>query len=192
MVAEDGRFRIVAHNGHLLSGSLQMNGDTFYGVGVDFATTNIEYFSGPTTGLQVEGSLSERSVFAGSWNTEWGFYGKFGFEYRQELYEIRSSFDALAGVWSSYHGDSIEGVWTVETDGRFNGQDDSGCLLSGYFALIDERYSLVDVELTITDCELASTYSGLAYRQNLVDWWEAAIELSVDDGERVLRIVLLK
>ena len=57
LVSEDGRIRIMAENGHLLRASLQMDGDTFYGIGVDFAASGVEYFSGPTTGLFVQGSV---------------------------------------------------------------------------------------------------------------------------------------
>ena len=191
LVSEDGRFRVIGENGHLLSGSLQTDGDTFYGNGVDFAASGIEYFSGPTTALFVQGSVLERNVLEGRWGTEWGFYGYFSFIYGQETYEKPISLDLLAGVWPSYYGESIEGVWTIEADGRFNGQDQSGCLQSGHLALIDDRFSMLEVELTVTGCELAGSYTGLAYREELVDWWDETITLSVDDGQQALRILLL-
>lgn len=192
LVSEDGRFRIIAENGRLLRGSLQTDGDTFYGTGVDFAASGGEYFSGPTTGLFVQGSVLERSVFEGRWGTEWGSYGYFSFDYGQETYEKASSLDALAGVWLSFYGGSIEGVWTIEPDGRFNGQDQSACLQSGHFALIDDRFSMLEVELTVTGCELAGSYTGLAFREKLVDWRDAAITLSVDDGQQGLHIGLAR
>ena len=192
LVSEDGRFRIIAENDHLLRGSLQTDGDTFNGIGVDFAASGIEYFSGPTTHVFVQGLVLERSVFEGRWGTEWGSYGYFIFYYGQETYEKASSLDALAGVWPSFYGDSIEGVWTIEPDGRFNGQDQSGCLQSGHFALIDDRFSMLEVELTVTGCELAGSYNGLAYREELVDWWDEAITLSVDDGQQSLHIGLAR
>ncbi len=191
LVSEDGRFRIIGEGGHLLRGSLQTDGDTFNGDGVDFAKEGIEYFSGPTTHLFIAGSVEERSLLEGRWGTEWGFYGYFSFDYGQETYDKPTPLDSLAGVWQSPHGASIEGVWTIEPDGRFHGQDQSGCFQSGKFALIDERYSVLEVELTVTGCVLAGTYTGLAYREDLVDLWDKSITLSVDDGEQALGILLL-
>lgn len=192
LVSEDGRFRIIAGYGHLLRGSLQTDGNTFYGSGVDFAAQGLEYFSGPTTGLFVQGSVVERSVFEGRWGTEWGFYGYFSFDYIQSIYDKPSSLDALAGVWPSFYGDGIEGVWTIEPDGRFNGQDQSGCLQSGRFALIDDHFNMLEVELTVTGCDLSGSYTGLAYREDLVDWWDEAITVSVDSGQRGLHIGLAR
>lgn len=196
-VTEDGRFRIDAGDHHLLSGSLRTDGDTFYGNGVDFARAGTEYFSGPTTALFVQGSVQERSALDGRWGTEWGSYGYFSFYYDEHVYETPSSLESLAGVWPSIYNDyndsvvGVEGVWTIETDGRFDGQDEKGCLHSGQFALIDDRFSLLEVELTILGCDLAGSYTGLAHRAELVDWWNEAITLSVDDGQQALRILLL-
>jgi len=192
MVSEDGRFRIIA-NEHLLAGSLQTSGDLFRGGGIDFAPPGVEYFSGPTTNLFVEGRIDERQVLEGRWGTEWGHYGYFTFYYDQQAYERPTSLADLAGVWPSYathSGSPIEGVWTIEPDGRFNGQDALGCLQSGQFSLIDDRYSIVSVQLTILGCELAGSFSGLARREDLVDWWEHGINMSVDDGARAFRILL--
>lgn len=191
LVSEDGRFRIIGEGGHLLRGSLQTDGDTFNGSGLDFAKEHVEYFSGPTTYLFVAGSVEERSLLEGRWGTEWGFYGYFSIDYSQETYDQPTSLDELAGVWPSHYGASVEGVWTIEPDGRFNGQDQSGCLQSGQFALIDERFSILEVVLTVTGCALAGSYTGLAYQEDLVDRWDKAITLSVDDGEQALRILLL-
>jgi len=196
-VTEDGRFRIDAGDNHLLSGSIRVDGDTFDGNGVDFAATGTEYFSGPTTSLFVLGSVKERSELDGRWGTEWGSYGYFSFQYGEIAYNKPSSLEALAGVWPSIYNDynagvdSVDGVWTIEPDGQFNGQDEKGCLHSGQFALIDDRYSLLEVELKIQGCDLAGSYTGLAYHEELADWWDEAITLSVDDGQRALRILLL-
>jgi hypothetical protein len=197
LVTEDGLFRIDAGDHHLLSGSLRMDGDTFNGHGVDFAGAGTEYFSGPTTSLFVQGSVKERSELDGRWGTEWGSFGYFSFYYGEDAYEKPSTLEALAGVWPSIYNDyinpidSVDGTWTIEPDGQFNGQDEKGCLHSGQFALIDDRFSLLEVELTILGCDLAGYYTGLAYREELVDWWDKAITLSVDDGQRALRIILL-
>jgi hypothetical protein len=194
MISEDGRFRIIAENEHLLAGELQTTRDLFRGWGIDFAAAGVEYFSGPTTNLFVEGLVAERQSLAGRWGTEWGFYGYFTFDYVQQTYERPTSFTDLAGVWPTYatfSGVPVEGSWTIEEDGRFNGQDDRGCLQSGQFSLIDNRYSIVSVQLTVMACELAGSYSGLAQLEDLVDWGDTAITVSVDDGARALRIVLL-
>jgi hypothetical protein len=194
MISEDGRFRINAENGHLLAGELQTTRDLFRGSGIDFAAAGVEYFSGPTTNLFVEGLVAERQSLAGRWGTEWGFYGYFTFDYVQQAYERPTSLADLAGVWPSYatlSGVPAEGSWTIEADGRFNGQDDRGCLQSGQFSLIDDRYSIVSVQLTVIACEFAGNYSGLAQLEDLVDWWDTAITVSVDDGARALRILLL-
>lgn len=192
LVSEDGRFRIIGDNGHLLSGVLQTDGDTFRGDGRDFAPAGVEYFSGPTTHLFLDGSVQERSLLVGRWGTEWGDYGYFTFNYQQEWYETRVTLDDLAGVWPTYYGESIEGTWTVEPDGRFNGQDRDGCLHSGEFSVIDERYSIVSIELAITGCSLAGSWSGLANRTKPADWWEWSIDVSVDDGTYPFRILLLQ
>jgi hypothetical protein len=192
-VTEDGRFRFDAGNHHLLSGALRTDGDTFYGTGVDFAATGTEYLFGPTTSLFVQGSVKERSELNGRWGTEWGSYGYFNFQYGEDAYDEPSSLDALAGVWQSiYHDgvDGLDGVWTIEPDGQFNGQDQKGCLYSGQFALIDDRFSLLEVELMILGCDLAGSYTGLAFRREFVVWPGESITLSVDDGQRALRILL--
>ena len=194
MISEDGRFRIIAENEHLLAGELQTTRDLFRGWGIDFAPAGVEYFSGPTTNLFVEGLVAERQSLTGRWGTDWGFYGYFTFDYVQQAYERPTSLADLAGVRSSYatlSGAPVEGSWTIEADGRFNGQDNRGCLQSGQFSLIDDRYSIVSVQLTVMACELAGSYGGLAQLEDLVDWWDTAITVSVDDGARALRILLL-
>lgn len=113
----------------------------------------------------------------------------------QQTYERATSLADLAGVWASYatlSGAPVEGSWTIEPDGRFNGQDDRGCLQSGQFSLVDDRYSIVSVQLTVMACEFGGSYSGLAQLEDLVDWWDTGITVSVDDGARALRIVLLR
>lgn len=65
MISEDGRFRIVAENEHLLAGELQTTRDLFRGGGIDFAPAGVEYFSGPTTHLFVEGLVAERQSLVG-------------------------------------------------------------------------------------------------------------------------------
>lgn len=192
-VSEDGRFRIMAAGEHLLAGILQTDGDVLTGHGVDFAPVGTEYFSGPTTSLFIAGRIAERDALVARWGTEWGAYGYFDFTYVPGSYERATPLADLAGVWplaANYAGSPVEGVWTIEPDGRFSGQDDQGCLQEGQFSLIDEAYSLVAVRLTVTACALAGSYSGLAQREDLVDWWEKAIMVSVDDGSRVLRIGL--
>lgn len=194
MISEDGRFRIIAENEHLLAGEWQTTRDLFRGSGVDFAAAGVEYFSGPTTKLFVEGLVAERQSLTGRWGTEWGFYGYFSFDYAQQSYERPTSLADLAGVWPSYatlSGAPVEGSWTIEADGRFNGQDERGCLQSGQFSLIDDRYSIVSVQLTVMGCELAGSYNGLAQLEDLVDWWDTAVTVSVDDGAQALRILLI-
>ena len=192
LVSEDGRFRIIGETGHLLRGTLQTDGDTFRGNGSDFAPAGVEYYSGPTTDLFIEGSVRERKSFDGRWGTEWGHFGYFSFEYLEDTYNRSTTLEDLAGVWPVYYGESIEGSWTVEPDGRFNGQSQDGCLQSGEFSLVDERYSIVSVEVAITGCSLSGSYSGLANRVKLNDWWEWAIDVSVDDGKKVFGILLLR
>ena len=194
MISEDGRFRIVAENGHLLAGELQTTRDLFRGSGIDFAPAGTEYFSGPTTYLFVEGLVAERQSLTGRWGTEWGSYGYFTLDYVQQIYERPTPLADLAGVWSSYATLSqapVEGSWTIEADGRFSGQDTLGCLASGQFSLIDDRYSIVSVQLTVMACEFAGSYSGFAQLEDLVDWRDTAITVSVDNGNRALRILLL-
>lgn len=193
MVSEDGRFRILDEYEHLLAGVLQTTGDLFAGGGVDFATPGVEYFSGPTTHLWVDGRVAERQTLEGRWGTEWGFYGYFIFDYVQQSYARPTSLADLVGVWpvsATYLRNPVEGVWTIAPNGWFSGQDDLGCLQSGQFSLIDDRYNIVSVQLEVTDCELAGSYTGLATLQDLVDRWEKSITVSVDDGARALRIVL--
>jgi len=193
MVSEDGRFRIITEDDHVLAGALATSGDSFNGSGLDFAPPGTEYFSGPSTEMFVTGRIAERQTFAGRWGTEWGGYGVFHFDYDREAHERATSLADLEGVWPSYAthlGSPVAGVWTVEADGRFSGQDELGCLQTGQFSLIEERYNIVSVELAVSGCALAGTYSGLARRDILVDWWEKGITVSVDDGSRALRILL--
>ena len=193
MISEDGRFRMLADNEHLLAGELQTAGDLFMGVGIDFAPAGVEYFSGPTTNLFVEGLIAERQKLEGRWGTEWGHYGYFTFDYVQPSYERPTPLADLAGVWLSsatVMGMPVAGAWTIESDGRLNGQDERGCLYSGQFSLIDDRYSIVSAQVTVTACGFAGSYSGLAQREDLVDWWEKAITVSIDDGARALRVGL--
>ena len=195
MISEDGRFRIIAENEHLLAGEWQTTRDLFRGWGLDFAAAGVEYFSGPTTSLFVEGLVAERQSLNGRWGTEWGFYGYFTFDYVQQTYERPTALADLAGTWSSYatlSGAPVEGSWTVEADGRFDGQDGRGCLQSGQFSLIDDRYSIVSVQLTVMACDFAGSYSGLAQLEDLVDGWDTSIMVSVDNGARALRILLLE
>lgn len=193
LVSEDGRFRIIDANGHVLAGGLGTTGNVFHGGGTDFAATGIEYFSGPTTSMFVEGTIAERDTWEGRWGTEWGFYGYFTFEYVGGIYERPTTLADLSGVWPlavNYAGVPHEGAWTVEPDGRFDGQDDNGCLQSGQFSVVDERYSLFAVDVSVTGCDLAGSYTGLALYEDLVDLWEKSVTVSVDDGARVMRIGL--
>ena len=193
MISEDGRFRILGEHEHVLAGVLQTRGDLFQGQGLDFARAGIEYFSGPSTGLWVAGRVSERQALQGRWGTEWGFYGYFTFEYEQAVHERATSLAEFAGVWplyAVYSENHVEGTWTIEADGRFDGQDDMGCLQSGQFSLVDERYSIVAVQMTVTGCALAGSYSGLAQLEDLVDWWQKSITISVDNGSQALRILM--
>lgn len=195
LVSEDGRFRVFLDDGHTLAGTLGTRGNVFDGGGIDFAGAGKEYFSGPTTHLWVQGTMTERQAMEGRWGTEWGSYGYFRFAYQPQAYESGSSFDALVGVWPlvwRYLDQTSDGVWTIEPDGRFSGQDESGCLQEGRFSMIDDRYSLLAVELTISGCFLSGSYTGLAYREELVDWWEAGITVSIDNGERPLFILMAK
>jgi len=194
MISEDGRFRIIAEDGHLLTGVLQTTRDLFEGSGIDFAPAGAEYVFGPTTNLFVAGLVAERQTLEGRWGTEWGPWGYFTFDYMQQTYERATSLADLAGVWSSYAsyaGNPAEGVWTIENDGRFSGQDNLGCLQSGQFSLVDDRYNIVSVQLTVSACEFAGTYSGLADLEDLADWWESLITVSVDNGATALRIQLV-
>jgi hypothetical protein len=193
MVSEDGRFRILAYSEQLLAGVLGTTGDLFDGTGTDFAPVGIQYFSGPTTDLFVQGRIDERQKLVGRWGTEWGNYGTFSFEYVGDNYERPTPLADLAGAWplaTNYLGQSHMGIWTVEPNGRFDGQDDIGCLYSGQFSLVDERYSILAVELGVTGCDLAGSYNGLALYEDLIDWWEKGMTVSVDDGTRALRIGL--
>ncbi len=160
---------------------------------LEFAPAGVEYFSGPTTNLFVEGLIAERQSIEGRWGTEWGSYGYFTLEYVQQSYERATPLAELAGAWPSYMnylGKPVEGVWTIEADGQFSGQDEMGCLQTGQFSIIDERYSIVAVQLTLMGCELVGSYSGLAQLEDLVDWWDKGITVSVNDGARALRILL--
>jgi len=193
MISEDGQFRIIDENNHLLTGVLQTSGNRFTGGGIDIAPLGIEYFSGPSTNLFVVGSVDERNTLDGRWGTEWGNYGYFRFVYVQESYERPTPLADLAGVWPTsmtVSGQPVEGVWTIEPDGRFSGQDASGCLLSGQLSLIDDRYSIVAVQLDVTGCELTGSYAGLAQRDDPGEPAGKAITVSVDDGTRSLRISL--
>lgn len=193
MITEDGRFHVIVGDGRLLTGTLGTDGNLVNGHGVDYAVRGVEYFSGPSTGLFVQGSLVERESFEGRWGTEWGGYGYFDFGYRQQAYERATTLADLAGVWPMYsnHSHPEEGVWTVEADGRFNGQDGAGCLYSGQFSLIDERFSIVMADVAVTGCESEGTYAGLAFVEDLVDWWEKGITVSVDNGKQALQILLV-
>ncbi len=191
IVTEDGRFRIIGADEHVLRGDLWMDGDTFDGFGVDFAPTGVEYFSGPTTSMFVAGNVRERELLEGRWGTEWGDYGYFGFDYKPSIYERATPLADLAGTWPTDRaGGPAPGVWTIESDGRFEGQDDQGCLYAGQFYIIDDRFSVLDIDLSVTDCGLAGFYTGLAYYEKLVDWWDKGINVYVDDGQRALRIVM--
>ena len=191
LVGDDGTFRILGENGHLLTGTLSTSGDTFRGTGVDFAATGTEYFSGSTTNMFVEGVIAERQTLEGRWGTEWGSYGYFSFEFNPHAYFEPTSLKDLAAEWSTYTTEGVEGTWTVEADGRFSGEDQQGCLQTGQFSLIDSRFSLMAVEVTVTACGLAGRYSGLAFYQDLIDWWDAGITISIDDGARALRSLLV-
>jgi hypothetical protein len=170
------------------------DGDLFLGIGVDIAPHGVEYFSGPTTSLFVQGAIAERQTLEGRWGTEWGDYGFFTFHYQQDLYERATPLEDLAGTWPSsttYFGSPTDGEWVIKTDGSFSGSDERSCVQSGRFSLIDGRYSVVAVDLAVTGCDLAGTYKGLAHREDLVDWWEKSIILSVDDGNRALTYLLV-
>ena len=193
MITEDGRFHVIIGDGRILTGTLGTDGNLVYGNGVDYAAHGVEYFSGPSTGLFVQGSLVERESFESRWGTEWGGYGYFDFGYRQQAYERATSLTDLAGAWSQGYvnfGNPVGGVWTVETNGVFNGQDELGCLYSGQFSLIDERFSIVAADVAVSGCASTGTYSGLAYLEDLVDWYEKAITVSVDNGIQALHIGL--
>jgi hypothetical protein len=193
MVTEDGRFHIVVGDGRLLTGTLGTGGNLVDGHGIDYARDGFEYFSGPTTGLFVQGTVVERQKLQGRWGTEWGGYGYFDLDYLQEAYERPTPLADLAGAWplySNHTGIPVEGVWTVEADGRFDGQDGAGCLYSGQFSLIDERFSIVAVDISLSGCSRAGTYTGLAYREDLVDWYEKGIVISVDNGKQALHLSL--
>jgi hypothetical protein len=190
MVSEDGRFRILGADGHVLAGSLGTSGDLLSGSGIDFATPGVEYLSGPTTDLWIDGQVAERQSMKGRWGTEWGGYGFFTFDYAQELHQQPTSLTDLAGVWQSEvpnFGQTHIGAWTVEPDGRFSGQDNLGCLQSGQFSLIDDRFNIVAVQLDVAGCNLAGSYSGLA---QLTHPWGKLLNVFVDDGAHAMSVYL--
>jgi hypothetical protein len=75
-------------------------------------------------------------------------------------------------------------------DGRGAGQDARGCLQSGQFALIDERYDLYEVAVTVLGCPLAGSYSGLASLREVYWGIRPGMTVSVDDGTHAFTISL--
>lgn len=189
-VTEDGRFRIFGPDRLLLRGQLDSDGDTFSGDGREFA------FSGPVdqsgTSLVTSGSIAERASLDGRWSTDAGFNGVFALHYDPGYHLLPSSFDELPGARSTWDlNTNVLGIWTIEPDGRFNGQDEVGCAQSGHFALVDARYNLYELEYTIVGCVEAGSYSGLATvgRDGLSG--DRLLDISVDDGnQRALRIII--
>ncbi|MGB5245617.1 MAG: hypothetical protein WBN34_03655, partial [Woeseia sp.] len=105
---------------------------------------------------------------------------------------LPSSFDEFPGTRETWElNTNAEGVWTIEPDGRFNGQDDRGCSQSGEFRLIDSRYNLYEIEYTVVGCADAGFYSGLATVGNDGLTGDRLLDISVDNGDqRAYRILI--
>ena len=189
-VTEDGRFRIFGPDRLLLRGQLGTDGDTFSGSGREFAYSGAVDQS--STSLVTAGSIAERASLDGRWSTDTGFNGVIALHYDPGYHIQPSSFDELPGARSTWILNSnVLGIWTIEPDGRFNGQDEVGCAQSGHFALIDARYNLYELEYTVVGCAGAGSYSGLATvgRDGLTG--DRLLDISADDGnQRALRIII--
>jgi hypothetical protein len=179
LATDDGRFRILDTHGHLLRGSMRVEGNDFRGWGIDFAAYGAEYYSGALTWLWVDGRVRGRSTLTGRWGTEWGDYGTFFFVYRESA---PAELGPLAGVWEVWENPSAaHGVWTFDLSGRLEGQDDQGCFQNGRLTPVGDGSRLYAVELTVTRCSVAGSYRGLASRE-LGDWPQI-VKISVDDSE---------
>ncbi|MDX1405753.1 MAG: hypothetical protein R3192_14500 [Woeseiaceae bacterium] len=186
MVGEHGRFALTYYPSNAaVSGSMDILGDEFAGVGLAFADQGDTWSDGSAvTEFATAGQISERASITGTWSTASGDSGCFELDrYYDYAYEEMSAVNLLAGLWL---GDPD---LSVNQDGSFFGQDSSGCSWNGEFRMIDAQYNMYDVVAEISGCGKAGQYTGLAYR-DYVFVPERALLMAINDSNRFIRLHL--
>lgn len=196
LIAQDGRFRIVsisADVSDILSGDLEMDGDTFASDGKYFFSGGADCADCWSTSLFVAGFVRDRQHLEGRWVADWGGSGYFVFEYLGIGYEDQIGdivwSTSLTGEWDGFGDDYGLGDigWTVDTAGRLDGSDSSGCTYTGKAVLADSRFNLIEVEVTLSGCESRGTYTGFAMKSS--GPFNDSLWVAMDDGaNRALRL----
>jgi len=112
---------------------------------------------------EISGSFVEREQISGTSRFEDGTPGgTFLYNY-DPTYEIPSSLNSIAGLYS---GTNEEGnfaeVFTIDASGAVTGFDADGCVVNGDIKLVDTRYTIYEIQLVISACETDRNISGLA------------------------------
>jgi hypothetical protein len=196
LVSEDGRFQIQAyryndnnlcHNWDAeLSGRMTTAGNSLNGSGRIFAIAPTLVDGTTAADLQIDGVVAERDSISGTWNASSGDSGCFqlGYDWGAE-YETPSTLANLAGEWTANHSAGSSRL-SVEADGSLSGSDRYGCIWTGHFGLIDERYSFYEFEAELQACDRAGRYTGLAWHTWGWDPGEFWLQVLADDGEQAL------
>lgn len=193
LASEDGRFHLIsAESETQFAGSHSVDADHVVGLGLGYAGPGATWLDGASvTGISTDAQVVERDTLSGVWNTDSGESGSFEFFYDAE-YERRSSLAILEGQWTAYDDvGNPSATFTIDARGQFTGQNALGCVSSGEFSLIDDRYNVYYVDSTISNCFIAGTYAGMAAVGDVADSNDAIL-LAIGNDDRAIVLGLEK
>jgi hypothetical protein len=112
---------------------------------------------------EISGSFVEREQISGTSRFEDGTPGSTFLYNYDPTYEIPSSLNSIAGLYSGTNeqGNFAE-VFTIDASGAVTGFDADGCVANGDIKLVDTRYTIYEIQLVISACETDRNISGLA------------------------------
>lgn len=172
LVSEDGHFHFRTSSEIFdlvkpqFAGIFDTVGNVLAGTGRAYQAPGDASFENAYSGdMEIIGVVDERKRLNGTWTVASGDSGCFSAtHYFKSSYELPSSVGAYARTWTSMQNeDQPTLVLTNDADGRLNGQSGDGCILNGYLAPVDERYSLYVLGMSASGCPTAADYAGLAY-----------------------------
>lgn len=169
LTTASGRFALVAVDTvgpetlSQYAGVATVAGQQVTGTGTVYAAPSPHFpGAGAVLPITLELTLTVGRTLSGRVRSGSALDARLDLEYDGSIYEHASSLTPLAGIWYVY--DEMLNpmtTFTIETDGRFLGQNRNGCQSSGRVSLIDARYNVYAWDATLQGCPAAGSYSGL-------------------------------
>jgi hypothetical protein len=198
MVSEDGRFQMHAYRYNennlctnwdaALAGTITTAANAMSGSGRLLAFAPALADGTMASDLQIEGIIDERRNMIGKWTGASGDAGCFVMNFYNFYYEAPSALANLSGEWTEGGLSSAGTRLVVASDGSVSGTDNSGCNVTGYFALIDDQASLYEFEADFTSCARAGHYAGLALHSPGWDPGEFWLHVQASNNAQVLKL----